>query len=91
MKNSLFQTVYHSPYLHQKDYGQIATAHSRLEVEKGTILMKAGKTVRGYYLIESGLFRSFVHDYNSNGNDRFLLGGRYRYLAEQNSKRNGKR
>jgi CRP-like cAMP-binding protein len=66
MGKEFFQTVYNSPYISQKDYEEIARAHSKMDVQQGTILLEEGKTAKEYYIVEKGLFRSFVYDYNGN-------------------------
>lgn len=66
MERDFFQTIYSSPYIHKKDYEEITNAHAKMEVEQGTILLKEGKIANEYYIIERGLFRSFVYDYNGN-------------------------
>ncbi|ANH84161.1 cyclic nucleotide-binding protein [Niabella ginsenosidivorans] len=66
MERDVFQTVYSSPYITKTDYEEIASAHSQMGVEQGTILLEAGKIANEYYIIEKGLFRSFVYDYNGN-------------------------
>lgn len=64
MEKDFFKTIYGSPYINQQDYQAIAGAHSKVDVSKGTILLETGKIANEYYAIETGLFRSFVYDYN---------------------------
>ncbi|UGU16318.1 Crp/Fnr family transcriptional regulator [Sinomicrobium kalidii] len=66
MKKDFFQTIYNSPYIEKTDYEEIAKAHSRMDVQQGSLLLEEGKIAREYYIIEKGLFRSFVYDYNGN-------------------------
>lgn len=64
MDVSAIKLIYSSPSLTQKDYEAIAAIHHRKEIKKGTDILKGGQTAKTYALIESGLFRSYVHDYN---------------------------
>ena len=66
MENEFFTAIYNSPYINQKYYEEIAGAHCKMDVSQGAMLLEEGKTAREYYIIEKGLFRSFVYDYNGN-------------------------
>lgn len=62
----VFKAVYQHPLLSHDDLQQIASRHSREELEKGAVLLKKGRIADEYYLLESGLVRSWVHDYDGN-------------------------
>ncbi|MEL1242527.1 Crp/Fnr family transcriptional regulator [Flavobacterium flavipallidum] len=64
MENDFFKTIYNCSYIKSNDYEEIANAHSKIDVQQGTILLREGKVATEYYIIEKGLFRSFVYDYN---------------------------
>lgn len=64
MRKDFFQVIYANKYFKPKDYELLVKAHNKIEVKQGTILLKEGKTAKEYYIIEKGLFRSFVYDYN---------------------------
>ncbi len=66
MEKDFFQTIYSSPYIKKTDYEEIANAHSKMDVQQGRILLEEDKIAKEYYIIEKGLFRSFVYDYNGN-------------------------
>lgn len=66
MDKDFFQKIYNSPYIKETDYKEIANAHNKIDIQQGNILLEEGKTAKEYYLIEKGLFRSFVYDYNGN-------------------------
>src|SRR5690606_10151486 len=66
METDFFQTVYSSPYIGRAEYEEIADAHCKIDVEQGAILLGAGKVANEYFIVEKGLFRSFVYDYNGN-------------------------
>lgn len=63
---TFFQTVYHHPLLRDNDYKVIGEAHTKIDLAPGTPLLEAGKTAREFYVIEEGLCRSFLYDYNGN-------------------------
>jgi len=58
--------MYGHPLIRQEDYEQLARAHTRAEIPQGTLLLEIGKIAREFYLIEKGLFRSYLYDYNGN-------------------------
>jgi CRP-like cAMP-binding protein len=66
MEKDFFQTIYNSPYINKTDYEEIASAHSKMDVLQEAILLKAGKIAKEYYIIEKGLFRSFVYNYDGD-------------------------
>lgn len=66
METEFFESIYAHRLLRPEDYKQIGKAHTRIEFTQGTELLKAGKTAKEFYIIEKGLFRSFLYDYNGN-------------------------
>lgn len=66
MEIDFFQTTYNHPLLKTEDYKEIGKAHTKVEFSQGTILLQDGKIAREFYIIEKGLFRSFLYDYNGN-------------------------
>lgn len=66
MEGAFFQTIYSSPYISKTDYEKIASTHSKMDIEQGMLLLEAGKIASEYYIIEKGLFRSFVYDHDGN-------------------------
>ncbi|MBC9797877.1 Crp/Fnr family transcriptional regulator [Sinomicrobium weinanense] len=66
MKKDFFQTIYNSPHIGKTDYEEIAKAHSQMDVRSGSLLLEEGKIASEFYIIEKGLFRSFVYDYDGN-------------------------
>lgn len=80
MEANLFQKAYSHPSLNTKDVQEIADAHQKINFNKGELVLECGQTANDYYLIEQGLFRAFVHDYNGNqittdfcGTGQFLI------------------
>jgi len=66
MKNNFFEKIYKHPAIRQEHYSAIISSHTRIEFSKNEIVLNEGKTSNAYYLIEKGLFRSFVYDFNGN-------------------------
>ncbi|PYF74026.1 Crp/Fnr family transcriptional regulator [Pedobacter nutrimenti] len=62
----LFQTIYHHSLLRPENYKLIGEAHTRVEFSQGDLLLEKGKISKSFYLIEKGLLRSFLYDYNGN-------------------------
>lgn len=66
MSKDFFKSIYHHPLIGYQDFKEIIAAHSRIEFSKNEILLQEGKISNAYYLIESGVYRSFVNAYNGN-------------------------
>lgn len=66
MKNNLFHSIYNHPALRKEDLREIIAAHEKIDFPKGEVFLESGKMANAYYLIESGLLRAFVHDFNGN-------------------------
>lgn len=64
--NDIFKAAYQHPLLSDEDLQEIASLHQRVEAGKGKTLLKEGQIANEYYLMESGLVRSFVFDYDGN-------------------------
>ena len=62
----IFRSTYRHPLLSEEDLCKIASAHVKLELEKGQVLFGEGQVSNEYYILERGLVRSFVHDYDGN-------------------------
>ncbi len=78
MNPALFDITYHHPLLKKEDYQEIAKAHTRIDFREGETVLYIGKTAKEFYVIEDGLFRSFLNDYNGNEiTTEFHCSGRY--------------
>ncbi|HEY4286385.1 MAG TPA: Crp/Fnr family transcriptional regulator [Puia sp.] len=64
--SDLFEITYNHPLLKKEDYREIAKIHTKVEFRQGDLPLKIGKIAREFYVIEKGLFRSFLYDYNGN-------------------------
>lgn len=64
--SDIFQSVYQHPLFSAEDIKVIAKAHQKIEIAKGSALLKEGEIANEYFLLEKGIVRAFVHDYNNN-------------------------
>lgn len=65
MKNQL-KFVYQHPLLSESDLEKLASQHQRIELKKNDFLLREGEISEEYYILESGIVRAFVHDYDQN-------------------------
>lgn len=56
--SDIFQSVYQHLQFSAENIKVIAKAHQRIEIMKGSFLLKEGKTANEYYLLEKGLVRA---------------------------------
>lgn len=78
MNIQLFEQAYYHPLITKEDLGQVIDAHERVEFKKSDFLLRKGDKADEYYLLESGLIRSFV--YNPDGEDittNFVTSGEF--------------
>jgi CRP/FNR family transcriptional regulator, anaerobic regulatory protein len=66
MNLTLLQTVYAHPLLQKADLEKLFKAHVKTMFKKGDFILKEGDISNAYYIIESGLMRSYVNDYENN-------------------------
>jgi CRP/FNR family transcriptional regulator, anaerobic regulatory protein len=66
MNLTLLQTVYRHPLLQEADLEKLYKAHTKIAFKKGDFILKEGDISNAYYIIESGLMRSYVNDYENN-------------------------
>ena len=58
--------IYQHPLLTEESLEILFSAHKKIDCEKGKIILKEGETANEYYILESGLVRAFVHDFDNN-------------------------
>ena len=58
--------IYRHPLLSEQELDQIWGAHTAMIFKKGEVLLKEAAVATAYYLLEEGIVRSFVHDYDNN-------------------------
>ena len=62
----ILKQVYQHQLFETEDYNLIARAHHIIKKQKGDILLEKGKIEDEYYIIISGLVRTYVYDYDGN-------------------------
>ena len=66
MPSNFFQTIYNHPLFTSGDMHEIVSRHNKIRVDKNDVLLREGMTSDAYYLVEKGLIRFYVHDFNGN-------------------------
>ncbi|UZT98829.1 Crp/Fnr family transcriptional regulator [Chryseobacterium fluminis] len=66
MTNKALEICYDFPFFLQEELEEIFQAHEKVFFKKGDCILKEGKTANEYYILERGLARSFVNDFNGN-------------------------
>ena len=63
---AIFKHVYQHFLLSDEDVEKIAAAHEKVMFEKGKIFLSESNIMNEYYILESGIARAFVLDYDNN-------------------------
>ncbi|MFD2967175.1 Crp/Fnr family transcriptional regulator [Sphingobacterium bambusae] len=58
--------IYQYPSMSYADLDQITAQHERVTFKKGDLLLREGQVSDCYYILEEGIVRSFVYDYDGN-------------------------
>lgn len=66
MNDSFFRKIYNHPAISEKDLKAILSAHRQITFKKHDIILQEGSISNAYYLIEEGMFRSYLIDYSGN-------------------------
>ncbi len=66
MDDGLLLQVYEHPLLSQEELKAICSLHKKVHFQRGNFMLKEGQVAGEYLILEEGLVRSFVHDYNGN-------------------------
>jgi CRP-like cAMP-binding protein len=66
MTNYFFEKIYSYPTISKEEYNEIKKAHTKIKFSKNDIIISSGKTCNEYYLVEEGILRSFVMNYNGD-------------------------
>ncbi len=64
--NPSLASVYMHPLLTSSNLEIIFSKHKRMEIPKNEWILKEGEIMDCYYILESGLVRGFVHDWDNN-------------------------
>ncbi len=66
MTHKVFEVYSDFPFFFEEELSEIIKAHEKVVFHKGDFILKDGKTANEYYILEKGLARSFVNDFNGN-------------------------
>lgn len=64
MNDKLLEEVYRHPLLSREDFRAIFSSHEKVTYKKGDFVLHEGQVADMYLILESGLMRSFVYNYN---------------------------
>ncbi len=64
--NLALKTSYDFPFFIDEELGEIFHSHEKVHFQKGDFLLNEGKTANEYFVLEKGLARSYVNDFNGN-------------------------
>jgi CRP-like cAMP-binding protein len=59
-------SVYSHPFIPEEDLQAICDKHEKQSFKKNEFILKKGKIANEYYILESGLARAFVYDFDGN-------------------------
>lgn len=66
MTNKALEISYDFPFFLDEELEEIFQAHEKVVFQKGDFILEEGKIANEYYILEKGLVRSFVNDFNGN-------------------------
>lgn len=66
MTSKALEICYDFPFFMQEELDEIFLAHEKMTIHKGDFILEEGKIANEYYILENGLARSFVNDFNGN-------------------------
>ncbi len=62
MNDNVLTSAYQHPLLTAEAIDRIVAAHESVTFTRGELFLERGQTAREYYLVVTGLLRSYVHD-----------------------------
>jgi len=66
MTHNLFQNIYKHPLIGAQELQQIQKAHQPIVFRKGDFILRKDEIARGYLILQRGVARAFVYDYEGN-------------------------
>lgn len=66
MTSKAFEVYSDFPFFFEEELAEIFQAHEKVVFQKGDFILEEGKTANEYFILEKGLARSFVTDFNGN-------------------------
>ena len=58
--------AYQHPLFENTDLDQIFKAHEKVELSKGDFILEKGQIANEYYILDDGLVRTYLYDYEGN-------------------------
>ncbi|NGF57929.1 Crp/Fnr family transcriptional regulator [Parapedobacter sp. SGR-10] len=62
----ILRFAYQHPSFQSADLESICAAHTRIELPKGSFLLQKGQIANEYYIMDSGLVRTYLYDFEGN-------------------------
>ena len=62
----ILKYAYQHPLFEKEDLEKIFAAHEKIQVSKGEFLLKKDQVLNQFYILEDGLVRTFLYDYEGN-------------------------
>ena len=66
MTHNLFQNIYKHPLIGAQELQEIQKAHQPIAFGKGDFILRKDEIARGYLILQRGVARAFVYDYEGN-------------------------
>lgn len=66
MSNDVLRSVYNHPQFSDKDMTQLFSKHECIAIAKGDFILREGQVLNAYYIIDKGLIRNFLYDFEGN-------------------------
>ena len=66
INNAALKISYDFPFFTDEELEEVFQAHEKVYYQKGDFMLQEGKTANEYFVLEKGLARSFVNDFNGN-------------------------
>lgn len=66
MHMEILKFAYQHPLFQKEDFDLINQSHEKVHFSKGDFLLKKGQVANEYFIIETGLIRSYLYDYEGN-------------------------
>lgn len=60
---SFFSKIYANSLITAEDLGKIQKAHQKIHYKKGDFILRKDETARGYLILQSGVARAYVYDF----------------------------
>ncbi len=66
MTSEFLRKIYNHDLLKGSDFEIIKAAHIKMDIKQGATLLEIGKIAKEFYVIEEGLFRTYLYNYEGD-------------------------